>query len=223
MSGSIAKLGAIAAEHWGMVTTTQASQADVSRKTLSALTASGALERLAQGVYRMAGAPAAMLEIDTIRVHWLALGGTTSLVAAGKSAAALHNIGDWFPGTTEFVSPTRRTTRLEGVRLRVRSLDPSDVMFVDGMPTMSLERTIADLVESREDLSLVADALGHAARQGHLLQPKRLSELFEPLSNRHREPTGEALMDHLLALSGSIPQNLTRPYRAESSTRRAMT
>lgn len=122
MAGStIAKLGPIAAEHWGMITTTQASQADVSRKTLSALTASGALERLAQGVYRMAGAPAAMLEIDTVRVRWLALGGAASVVAAGKSAAALHSIGDWFAGASEFVAPTRRTTRIDGVRIRIRS------------------------------------------------------------------------------------------------------
>ncbi len=62
----IAKLGAIAEERWGMVTTAQAANAGISRKALSSLTTSGALERLAQGVYRMAGAPAAMLEIDTI-------------------------------------------------------------------------------------------------------------------------------------------------------------
>lgn len=93
MAGStIAKLGAIAAERWGMVTTAQAAEVGVTRKTLSKLTASGALERLAQGVYRMAGAPVAMLEIDVIRVHWLALGGKASIVAAGKSAAALHNM-----------------------------------------------------------------------------------------------------------------------------------
>ena len=127
MAGAtIAKLGAIAAERWGMVTTAQADEAGVSRKTLSSLTASGALERLAQGVYRMAGAPAAMMEIDTIRVHWLALGGRTSLVAAGRSAAALHEIGDWFPGASEFVAATRRTTRIDGVRIRIRSLEAAD-------------------------------------------------------------------------------------------------
>ena len=119
MAGStIAKLGAIAAERWGMVTTAQAANAGISRKTLSSLTTSGALERLAQGVYRMAGAPAAMLEIDTIRIHWLALGGTTSLIAAGRSAAALHEIGDWLPGASEFVAATRRTTRCRSRRSR---------------------------------------------------------------------------------------------------------
>ncbi|WP_402844667.1 type IV toxin-antitoxin system AbiEi family antitoxin domain-containing protein [Microbacterium sp. GXS0129] len=66
MAGStIAQLGAIAAEQWGIVTTAQATEVGVSRKTLSSLTATGALERLAQGVYRMAGAPAAMLESNS--------------------------------------------------------------------------------------------------------------------------------------------------------------
>lgn len=206
-----------------MFTTAQAAEIGIARKTLSGLVTSGAIERLAQGVYRMAGAPEAVLEIDTIRVHWLALGGTASVVAAGTSAAALHNIGDWFSEMTEFVSSSRRTTRLEGVRIRVRSLEAGDFMLVDGMPTMSVERTIADLVESGEDLSLVADALGHAAQRGSVLRPKRLGELLEPLSSRHREPTGTALMERLLAVSGAAPHETARPQRAVSSTRTATT
>lgn len=195
MTGStIARLGTIAAEHWGMVTTAQAADVGVSRKTISSLTASGALERLAQGVYRMAGAPEAMLEIDTIRIHWLALGGTASIVAAGKTAAALHEIGDWFPGTSEFVAPTRRTTRIDGIRIRIRSLEAEDTVFVDGMPTMTVERTIADLVEAWEDLSLVSDAAAHAMHRGILLRPARLRELLEPLSRRNGEQSAEALM-----------------------------
>lgn len=216
MSGStIAKLGAIAAERWGMVTTAQAAKVGVSRKTLSSLTASGSLERLAQGVYRMAGAPVAMLEIDTIRVHWLALGGTTSLVAAGKSAAALHEIGDWFPGASEFVAPIRRTTRIEGVRIRIRPLDAEDIMFVDGMPAMSVERTIADLVESREDLSLVSDAVAQAIQRGVLLRPNRLRELLDPFARRNREPSGAALVKRL---GGGPPSQVARHQESADST-----
>lgn len=204
MAGStIAKLGAIAAERWGMVTTAQAAEVGVTRKTLSKLTASGALERLAQGVYRMAGAPVAMLEIDVIRVHWLALGGKASIVAAGKSAAALHNIGDWFPGVSEFVASARRTTRIDDIRIRIRTLEREDTVFVDGVPSMTVERTIADLVESREDLSLVSDAVIHAIQRGILLRPNRLRELLEPLSRRNREPSGAALME---AIVGAEPR-----------------
>ncbi|GEB95939.1 transcriptional regulator [Microbacterium lacticum] len=204
MSGStIAKLGAIAAERWGMVTTAQAANAGISRKTLSSLTTSGALERLAQGVYRMVGAPAAMLEIDPIRIHWLALGGTTSLIAAGRSAAALHEVGDWLPGASEFVAATRRTTRIDGVRIRIRSLEVKDTVFVDGMPTMTVERTIADLVESREDLAHVSDAVAQAIQRGTLLRPDRLKEMLEPLAHRYREPSGAALVERL---SEAVPR-----------------
>lgn len=203
MSGStIAKLGAIASERWGMVTTAQADEVGVSRKTLSGLTASGALERLAQGVYRMAGAPAAMLEIDTIRVHWLALGGTASVIAAGRSAAALHEIGDWLPGASEFVAATRRTTRIDGVRIRVRSLAAEDIVFVDGMPSMTVERTIADLVESREDLSLVSGALRHAAIAGKLTAPVRLDRLLQPLARRNGALNGDDLAERLMQIGG---------------------
>jgi len=201
-SSTIAKLGAIAAERWGMVTTAQAAEVGVSRKTLSNLAASGALERVAQGVYRMAGAPTGMLEVDTIRIHWLALGGTASVIASGKSAAALHEIGDWLPGASEFVAATRRTTRIDGVRIRVRSLAAEDIVFVDGMPSMSVERTIADLIESREDLSLVSDAVAQAIQRGILLRPNRLKEMLEPLARRYREPSGAALMD---GLSEAVP------------------
>lgn len=216
MAGStIAKLGTIAAGRWGMVTTAQAAEVGVSRKTLSSLTASGALERLAQGVYRMAGTPAAMLEIDTIRVHWLALGGTASLVAAGRSAAALHEIGDWFPGASEFVATTRRTTRIDGVRIRIRSLEAEDTVFVDGMPSMTVERTIADLVESWEDLSLVSDAVAQAVQRGILLRPTRLRELLDPLAQRSREPSGAALLERL---SRASPSQVARRQESAEST-----
>ena len=203
MAGStIAKLGSIATEQWGMITTAQAGNAGVSRKTLSSLTASGALERLAQGVYRMAGAPDATLEINTIRVHWLTLGSSSSVVAAGRSAAALHDIGDWFVGASEFVSPSRRTTRVKDVRIRVRLLEPEDAIFVDGMPTLSVERTIADLLESGEDLSLVAGALRDAARMGTLTSPQRLRILLHPLARRNGATDGEELAERLAHIAG---------------------
>lgn len=72
---TIAELGELAAERWGMFTTAQAARVGVSRKTLSGLTSSGAIHRVAQGVYRMAGAPEP--EHEFIYAPWLALGGAT--------------------------------------------------------------------------------------------------------------------------------------------------
>ncbi|RWZ59634.1 transcriptional regulator [Labedella populi] len=201
----IATLGAIGAGQWGMVTTQQAGEAGVPRSALARLAAAGAIERLAQGVYRMAGAPSAHEPaIDMIRVHWLALGGAArTVVAAGKSAAALHGIGDWFPSDSDFVTPERRTTRLPHVQLRIRRLESVDVTGVHGLPTMTVERTVADLVESWEDLSLVADAVEHAMHRGVLLWPKRLAELLEPLARRNQMESGVAFADRLLLEAGA--------------------
>lgn len=202
---TLARLGAVAASQWGMFTTAQAADAAVSRATLARMSAGGAVERLAQGVYRMAGAPAADdPAIDTIRVHWLALGGTSrTVVAAGKSAAALYGIGDWMPSDSDFVTPERRTTRLPNVRLRIRRLEAADVTGVHGLPSMTVERTIADLVEAWEDLSLVADALEQAMHRGVLLWPRRLAELLEPLARRNDIESGVELADRLLLEAGA--------------------
>ena len=149
----------------------------------------------------MAGAPEGELEINRLRVDWLAVGGA-GLTVAGKSAAAVHRIGDWFPGASEFVTPQRRTTRLTDVRLRTRKLEKVDVMYSDGLPTMTVERTIADLVEAREDPSLVASALLHAVQNGTLLAPRRLSQLLDPLARRNGEKSGAALSERLMLAAG---------------------
>ena len=196
-----------------MFTTRQAAEAGVARKVLSSLEASGAIERLAQGVYRMAGAPPAEHDIDVIRVHWLALRGfARPVVAAGKTAAALHRIGDWFPTASDFVTPTRRTTRLSDVRLRIRLLDDEDVGYVDGLPSMTVERTIADLLEAGEDPSLIAGALQHAVQRGTLLRPRRLAQLLEPLAHRNGEPSGVALAGHLMLAGGADESWIGRLY-----------
>ncbi|WP_372341116.1 type IV toxin-antitoxin system AbiEi family antitoxin domain-containing protein, partial [Escherichia coli] len=57
MAGStFARLGELASQRWGLVTTAQALEAGVARPTLTRLANSGALIRVARGVYRLAGA-----------------------------------------------------------------------------------------------------------------------------------------------------------------------
>jgi len=96
---------------------------------LSRMASSGAIERVTQGVYRMAGAPPQNHE--AIYATWLALGGATaprtdagvaSIVAAGVTGAVLHDVGDFFLDGFDFIVPARKGTRLPGVRLRIRHL-----------------------------------------------------------------------------------------------------
>ncbi len=211
MAGStIAKLGELAEQRWGMFTTSQAAEGGVSRKTLSGLAGSGAVLRVAQGVYRIAGAPEQ--EFEFVYAPWLALGGAErapsstgapAVVAAGETSAIVHGIGDFFPGVRDFIVPARRATRLPDVRLRVRELSPDETMFVDGLPALTVERTIADLLEQWTDRSLVVDALAQAVDDGKLVSPRRLAAHLERIARPQGAESGAELADELLSATGA--------------------
>ncbi|WP_067660094.1 type IV toxin-antitoxin system AbiEi family antitoxin domain-containing protein [Nocardia harenae] len=206
---TLARLGVIAEQRWGLFTTAQAATAGVARKQLSRMAAAGAIERVAHGVYRMAGAPVA--EHETIYATWLALGGTTAhrtgtevaaLVAAGTTAAAVHGIGDFLLDELDFIVPARKGTRLPGVRLRIRPLTQDDVLPVGGLPTLTVERTIADLVDIATDMSLVAGTVRDAVRAGKLLSADRLSDHLDAIG-RH---SGCEVAADLFELAGIRPE-----------------
>lgn len=202
----------LSASQWGMVTTAQAAAHGVPRLDLSRLCQFGHLERLAHGVYRDAGAPSE--EFGSLRAAWLAgdpshtaeqrlrdLAG--GVVVMGASAASLHGVGDLPADRHEFSTPVRRQTQRREVSYRRRQLEPGDVTIAHGLPVTTIERTIADLVEDRIDLSLVGDVLRDAALSRRL-DTDRLTELLAPLAARNhlRKDDGAALLRHLTALAG---------------------
>ena len=213
---TLAKLGSIAERRWGLVTTAQAEDAGVSRKQLARMASAGALERVAQGVYRMTGAPPQ--EHEAIYATWLALGGATAprtetgvapLVAAGQTAAVVHGIGDFLPDGFDFIVPARKGTRLPGVRLRIRRLTREEVIPVGGLPALTVERTLADLVELGIDLSLVAGAARDAVQAGKLVAPDLLESYLDPIAAR-RKSDGRSLASDLLELAGVRPEGRDR-------------
>lgn len=200
---TVSRLGVLAERRWGMFTTAQAEAVGVSRKQLVRMTASGVLERLTQGVYRMTGTPPQ--DHESIYATWLALGGATSqpteagapaLVAAGVTAAVVHDIGDFFLDGIDFIVGSRKTTRLPDVRLRIRPLTPADTISVNGLPTLTVERTIIDLLDLGTDISLIDDALREAARFGKIAHPRRLRADLTTAPARLREDAG-VLLDSL--------------------------
>jgi hypothetical protein len=172
------------------------------------MAAAGAVERVAQGVYRIAGAPPQ--DHEAVYATWLALGGATApraeagvapVVAAGETAAMIHGIGDFFPSGLDFIVPSRKATRLPGVRLRIRRLTRDEVIPVGGLPALTAERTLADLVETGADLSLVAGAVRDAVQAGKLVAPDRLVSYLDPVAAR-RKSDGRSLAGDLLELAG---------------------
>lgn len=205
-------LAEVTASQWGMVTAAQASELGVTRLMLSRLVDAGHLERLAHGVYRDAGAPSDQFE--ELRVAWLSTepklraeerikAPASGVVVASASAALLHGVGDLWADRHEFVTPKRRQTQRAEIRYRQRQLEASDVTIVGGLPTMTLERTLADLLEDVGEMSLVADALGGAAKK-RSLDLERLATLLSPLAERNgfKRNDGEGVLGHLLEMQG---------------------
>ena len=220
-------LAELSASQWGMVTTAQAAAHGVGRLDLSRLAKAGHLERLAHGVYRAAGAPAD--EFESLRAAWLAADPSRTaearlpdlvggIVVMGESAAALHGVGDLPADRQELSTPVRRQTQRAEISYRQRQLELDAVTIAHGLPVTTIERTVADLVEARTDLSLVADVLRDAARARNL-DTGRLSELLSPLAarNGHRKDDGAALLDRLAALAGLDPASLAREIGASET------
>ena len=149
-----------------------------------------------------------------VRIKDLANG----VVVAGESAADLHGIGDFRALRHEFVSPARRQSQRSAIRYRQRTLDPGDVTLVDGLPVMTMERTIADLIEEVGDLSLVADALRDASRKRDL-DLERLRSLLAPLAQRNglKKGDGAALLDRLMEIAGIDSEAVARRVAADAS------
>lgn len=224
---ALGALTEITAYQWGMVTSAQASTRGVTRLDLSRLAAHGLLERLAHGVYKDAGAPGD--EFDDMRAAWLStdpkrLGYERTkdvahgVVFAGVSAARLHGIGDLWDRHHDFLAPTRRQSQRPEIRYRQRVLDARDLALVEGLPSLSLEATIADLFDAEADLRHIADALRDAAGKRRL-DLARLGELLDPLAARHgfRKGDGGALLQQLMELAGLDVESLARVL-ARSST-----
>ncbi len=205
-------LAAITESQWGLVTSAQAQAAGLLHMDLTRLARSGDLVRVGHGVYRDAGAPTDQHE--ELRVAWLSTDPTRpayqrlrdphqDAVVSGESAAKLHGIGDFRADQVEISLPQRRRSRREGVRFRVREIEPQDTTLVQGLPVTSLERTIADLVRDGHDLGHVADAVSDALRQSQL-DDRHLEELLRPAAHSRgfAQGDGQSLLRKLKEMSG---------------------
>ena len=147
-------------------------------------------------MYRAAGS--ASDRFDALRVAFIATNPAVSAgervlapvpdaVVSGPSAAYLHGVGQMVPEPYEFTVPKRRKTRRDGIVLKSRRLTPADVTRREGLPVTTQERTIADLVQDWQDLSIVG---GVVADTGSV-DPDRMGELLAPLAARHGLPRGD--------------------------------
>jgi predicted transcriptional regulator of viral defense system len=182
-------LSDVAGDQWGLVTLRQARRLALPSTTLERLTAPGAsLERVAHGVYKLAGAP--IPDHMELRAAWLQLEPTAFAwernpdegVVSHRSAAALYGLGHLAADRHEFTLPKRRQTRRADVRLHIGSVDRGTTSL-RGLPVTRPSRTAADLVQDHEDIEAVAQLVADAIR-GAFEYPGTIARTLSPYAKR---------------------------------------
>lgn len=176
----------LAASQHGFFTTAQAQDQGVSRQVLKKMENSGITTRVAQGVYRFESVPDDVL--DRLRAIWIStnphkttferLSNFDEIVIGGRTAAAIHGLGNFYLSPYTFFTPKRYQSRNTDASFIKRVIDPKDVVTIDGLPVTNVARTIFDLKADHEDPSLLAQALVDAIYRPDDFDYERLCELF---------------------------------------------
>jgi Transcriptional regulator, AbiEi antitoxin len=206
---TLTRLAKIAEDQWGLVTRRQAERAGVSRATLQRLATTGVLDRVAQGVYRLTGAPPP--DYLDLRAAWLQLAPDVlgwertpeQGVVSHRSAAALCGLGHLPADRHEFTLPMRRQSRRKDVRLHHRPVHPSEWIVLHGMPVTRPSRIAADLLDDKEDPEAVAQVIADAIRSVYDY-PGTFADALGPHAARFgfRRGDGLALLRWLLDTVG---------------------
>ncbi len=204
-------LATLAEDQWGLLTRRQAEAAGISTATLQRLSApGGVLERMAHGVYHLAGAP--LSDHADLRAAWLALDPDTVAwerdpeqgVVSHRSAAALYGIGHLPADHHDFTLPARRQTRRKDVRLHRRPLADREWITLRGLPVTRPSRIAADLLREREDPGGVAQIVVDALREAYD-SPATFAEALSPVAARlgFRSSDGLAVLRWMIELAGA--------------------
>lgn len=219
-SQNISRLMDLAASQWSLFTSAQAVALGVSRTQLTRMAQDGRIERAARGTWRVANG--AEPEDLPVRAAWLSLFPKETAwqrlrkrpydaVATGRTAAMLLGDEELHPEPYTFAVGGGKRTARDDVRLCAWAVDDADVTLVEGLPTATAERTIADLVRLREDPSLVDDFARGAAARGMPIDEARLARLLAPLAARNGYGRGDGA-----AFARGIVERDVRPAQLQS-------
>ena len=200
---NLKRLSEIAEDQWGLITRRQAADlAGVPPTTLDRLSAlGGLLERVAHGVYRLAGAP--VPDHLDLRSAWLQLAPAVPAwertpiegIVSHRSAASLYPIGDLPADRHEFTLPGRHQSRRPDVRLHKGS--PAEVAWINlrGLPATRPSQIASDLLRDHEEPEAVARVVTEALH--HVYDyPGEFARALRPhaarLGLRRRERRGDS-------------------------------
>lgn len=172
----------------GYFTTAQAADAGYSRALLAHHAASGNLERVDHGIYRLRRypeSPHADLVVASLRAG-------DAAAISHESALALWDLSDVMPAQVHVTVPRTSSRRRPGLRLHTGTLGENDVTEREGVRVTTVERTIADVARSGLSDELVLQAMGEALERG-LTTRIRLQHLGEMRGGRTKRLAGRAL------------------------------
>jgi len=205
------------------VTRRQAERAGVSPATLQRLASESVLERVAQGVYHLAGAPTP--DHLALRATWLQLAPDVLAwkrtpaegVVSHRSAAAVYGLGHLPADRHEFTLPARRQSRRPDVRLHHRRVADGEWISLRGLPVTRPARIAADLLSDRDDPEAVAQIVADAIRGAYDF-PGTFADALAPHATKFglRRGDGIALLRWLLDL---VDDPQTSEWMAEARAR----
>lgn len=191
------------------MTRRQAAQAGLAQATLQRLTDRSVLDRVAHGVYRLAGAPEP--DHPGLRAAWLQLAPEVPVwervpeqgIVSHRSAAAHYRLGHLPADRHEFTLPARRQSRRPDVRLHQGLVEPGVWTELHGLPVTRPARISSDLLADGEDPAAVGHVVADAIRQS-LESSSSFVEALAPHATRLglRRYDGLAMMRWLLDLVG---------------------
>jgi len=162
------RLREVALDQHGFVKTEQAVQEGVSHAELSTLVARDRLERVAHGVYRVPQVAATEFDQYHLAVLWT---GAPEACLSHDTALDAWEISDINPSRIHLTVPRRRRIRRAGGEFFVvhhEDLEPKQVTWWQGIPTVNVATAIAQCIASGVPTYLIRQALDRAGRTSRL-------------------------------------------------------
>ena len=193
-TGNIESLIELASSQWGLFTSAQALGTGVSRTQLSRMVADGRVEPTSYATYRLTageetshcGVKSAWLSLfPKATAHERLKARPRDAIVACRTAAYMHGDTELHETPYAFaVADGTRSTRSDVV-LHSWHIEERDITIIEGLPTTTIERTIADLVRTNEDPSLVGNFISGTCSRGHVVDENKLAGLLAPLASRN--------------------------------------
>ena len=196
----------LAGEQHGLFTSAQAVNLGVNRAMITRKKQQGAIEQIRYGVYALASAPSDPHQ--EIRAAWLSLEPSQTAVQrivnhegpilCGTVAAEIYEAGVFYTERYDFYSSTRKQSRDEHIRVRLRNLEKEDTETVDGMLVVSPTVLVCDFLKEYYDLNDVTTLIRDLVDSRRKINWNRVEETAHKVSDGYGIPT-EEIFEQLFA------------------------